>query len=111
MGKPVKIHKKKSFMFTTRHYSLMSVCGIFIGVFGLCVMVTLILGSYNNAGSVSLGFGGIGLFAAVLDVLGILCGTSSLGERDIYIVPAIVAISLNGAMLAAWIFMIIISML
>ena len=111
MGKPVKIHKKKSFMFTTRHYSLMSVIGILIGAFGLCVFITLIVGSYKNAGSVPARFGGIGLFAALLDIIGILCGTSSLGERDIYISPAIVAISLNGIMLLAWIIMIIISML
>ena len=110
MGKPVKIHKKKSFMFTTRHYSLMSIFGILIGVFCACVTVTLVVNSYNNAGDVEQGFGGIGLFCALLDIIGILCGTSSLGERDIYISAAIVAIVLNSIVLLAWIFMIIVSM-
>ena len=109
MGKPVKIHKKKSFMFTTRHYSLMSIIGILIGVFCICVAVTLIVNSYNNAGNVSRSFGAIGMFSALLNIVGLFCGTTSLNERDIYISAAIVAISLNGIMLLAWVLMIILS--
>lgn len=111
MGKPVKIHKKKSFMFTTRHYSLMSIAGILIGLFCICVAVTLIINSYNNAGNVGRSFGGVGLFAALLNIIGILCGISSLSERDIYISASIVAICINSIMLLAWILMIIVSMI
>ena len=55
MGKPAKIRKKKSFMFTTRHYSLMSIIGIMLAVFCACVVTTMIVYSYNTAGSVEIG--------------------------------------------------------
>ena len=110
MGKPVKIRKKKSFMFTTRHYSFMSITGILIGVFCATAISTAIVQSYYKAGNIDVGFGGIGLFSTLLNVIGIFCGIVSLRERDIYITPAIVAIALNGIMVLFWIIMIILSL-
>ncbi len=109
MGKPVKIRKKKSFMFTTRHYSLMSIIGIMIGVFCLSVVITAVLFSYRNAGNIDISFGGIGLFSAIMNIVGVLCGVMSLNERDIYISAAIAAIVINGIILAGWLIMILIS--
>lgn len=109
MGRPVKIRKKKSFMFTTRHYSFMSIVGIAIGVLCLCVVITSVIHSYNNAGSIAASFGLIGLMSVILNIIGILCGLTSLNERDIYITPSIIAIVLNSVMVAAWLVMIIIS--
>ena len=111
MGRPAKIRKKKSFMFTTRHYSFMSIVGILIAVLGICVGVTMVVHSYYSAGNVDVGFGGVGLFSALLSVTGILCGVTSLRERDIYITPAIVAIVLNGLLILGWLVMIVISIL
>ncbi len=88
----------------------MSIAGILIGVLCIGVMVTLIMQSYYYAGNVETGFGGVGLFSAILNIIGILCGTSSLSERDIYISAAIVAICINAVTLLAWILMIIIPM-
>lgn len=110
MGRPKKIRKKKSFMFTTRHYSFMSIMGILIGVLCICVIATSVVHSYNNAGSIDVSFGGIGLFTALLAVIGVLCGLTSLNERDIYISAAIAAITVNGVILFGWLVMIIISM-
>ena len=111
MGRPVKIRKKKSFMFTTKHYSFMSVLGMVIGVLNLGAVVFMVFSSYNSAGTVGRGFGGVGLFSALLDVIGIMCGIISLRERDTYIPPAIVAIALNGVLVAGWVIMIIIAIL
>ncbi len=111
MGKPVKIRKKKSFMFTTRHYSFMSIVGILIGVVCALSVGAMVVSSYRNAGKVDIGFGGVGLFSAFLNVIGIACGIVSLGERDIYIAPGIAAIVINGVMILAWIAIIILSMI
>ena len=109
MGKPVKIHKKKSFMFTTRHYSFMSIIGILLGVFCVGVDVMLVVYSFNNAGTVGRSYGSIGMFSMILNIAGVICGSISLQERDIYKTPAIVAIALNGVNILAWILLIIIS--
>ncbi len=109
MGRPAKIRKKKSFMFTTRHYSFMSIMGILLGVLCVGVVVTMVVHSYYNAGQVEEGFGAIGLFSVITNIIGILCGVVSLGERDIYISPAIVAIAINGVTILGWIVMIVIA--
>ncbi len=111
MGRPVKIRKKKSFMFTTRHYSFMSILGIVLAVLCLCVVITSVIHSYNNVGNIGAGFGTIGLMSLILNIIGILCGVVSLNERDIYITPSIVAIVLNSLMVVSWLVMIIISAL
>ena len=111
MGKPAKIRKKKSFMFTTRHYSFMSIIGILLGVMCIGIVITMVVHSYYNAGNVEQGFGAIGLFSVITNIIGILCGVVSLGERDIYISPAIIAIVINGVTILGWIVMIIISVL
>ena len=111
MGKPVKIHKKKSFMFTTRHYSFLSIFGILLGVFCVCVDTTLVIYSYNNAGSVAVSFGSTGMFAMILNIIGCICGVISLQERDIYISPAIAAIVINGICILSWLILIILSAL
>ncbi len=110
MGKPVRIRKKKSFMFTTRHYSFMSIMGIMIAVLCALCVGAMIFVSYRNAGKVDIGFGGVGLFSVFLNVIGIVCAVISLGERDVYISPGIAAIVLNAAMILAWIAVIILSL-
>ncbi len=109
MGKPAKIRKKKSFMFTTRHYSFMSIIGILIGLFCALVITMMVVFSYRNAGDIGRSFGGIGLFSACLNIIAIICGAISIGERDVYITPGIVAIVINGLTLFGWLVMIIIA--
>ena len=89
----------------------MSIMGIMLGVLCVGVVITMVLHSYYNAGKVEDGFGAIGLFSVITNIIGILCGVVSLGERDIYISPAIVAIALNGAVILGWIVMILIAIL
>lgn len=110
MGKPVKIRKKKSFMFTTRHYSFMSIMGIVLALVCILAVASMVFISYRNAGKIDIGFGGVGLFSVFLNIIGIICAVISLGERDVYLSPGIVAIVINGAMILAWVAIIIISM-
>ena len=111
MGKPVRIRKKKSFMFTTRHYSFMSIMAILIGVVCILSVAAMVVVSYQNAGKVDTGFGGVGLFSLLLNICGIVCAIISLGERDVYKSPGIVGIVINGVMILSWIIIIILSMI
>ena len=111
MGKPVRIHKKKSFMFTTRHYSFMSIAGILIGIICAIIGVTLVIYSYKNAGNVGINYGSIGIFSLLLSIIGAIFGTVSLGERDIYRSAAIGAIALNGFIILAWLILIVLAIL
>lgn len=87
----------------------MSIMGILLGVLCVGVVVTMVVHSYYNAGQVEEGFGAIGLFSVITNIIGILCGVVSLGERDIYISPAIVAIAINALTILGWIVMIVIA--
>lgn len=111
MGKPVKIRKKNSFMFTTRHYSAMSIAGIVIGVACLSIVSFLIMLAYKNAGKIDTGVGGVGLFSAFLNIIGIVCGLYGLSERDVYIAPSVAAITINGATILGWVVLMILAYL
>ena len=97
-------------MFTTKHYSFMSILGTAIGMLCLGVAIVMLIFSYRSEGTVDAGYGGVGLFSALLSVIGILCGLTSLNERDTYIAPAVVAIALNGVLVVGWTIMIIIAL-
>lgn len=87
----------------------MSIVGILIAVFCACVGTTLVIYSYKSAGKVAMGYGSIGMFSMILNIIGVICGVTSLGERDIYISAAIAAIVLNGVMILSWLILIILS--
>lgn len=110
MGRPAKIHKKKSFMFTTKHTSFLGVLGIAIAVSTIAMTITLVLFSYHQAGNVDIKQGSIGFFAMLLNVIGIMSGAFSLNERDVYLTPGIIAIVANGIMLALWVLMLFIAL-
>lgn len=109
MGKPVKIHKKKSFMFTTKHPSFLGWLGVVLGAFCWMVCITLVVGAFHRAGEVSLNLGTIGLFSTILNVIGLIGGLMGIRERDVQLTPPIAAIALNGLMLLAWLVVIILS--
>lgn len=110
MGKPVKIRKKKSFMFTTKHHSFLSLLGVGIGVFCWTVAITLVIGAFHKEGVASIQKGAVGLFSILLNIIGIVSGVISMNERDTYITTAIAAIVLNAALIVCWLVVIFISM-
>ena len=96
-------------MFTTKHKSFLGWLGVVIGVFCWMVAITLIIGAFHRQGDVSINRGAVGLFTMVLNVIGVVSGIVSIGERDVLITPPIVAMALNGLMILAWIVVLIIS--
>ena len=108
MGKPVRIHKKKSFMFTTKHHSFLGWLGVFIGVFCWAAAIILVTEAFKAEGVVSLSRGAAGFFSIILSIIGAICGLGSMREKDVFIMPAIAAMILNGVLMAAWIVFILI---
>ena len=110
MGKPVKIHKKKSFMFTTRHHTFLGWMATITAILAFIMTVLLVIESYNMAGRVALSFGWTGMFLVILAILGIVSGITALGERDAIRTTPIVGISVNSAVIVAWVFVIVIAL-
>lgn len=103
MPKPVKIKKKKSFMFTTKHHSFLGVLGAVVAVITAATAVFVVYESFMNRGKTTANLGGMGMFAAIANILGIICGVLALNERDIHRWLPIVDIIVNIVILAAWI--------
>ena len=108
MPKPAKIKKAKSFMFTTKHHSFSGVMGCIACVISISVMAYGVYYAYLDAGKSSVGIGGAGLFALVLDFIGIIAGITGISERDIHKWVPIVSIVANSIMLVLWILLVII---
>lgn len=106
MAKPKKIKKAKSFMFTTKHHSFSGVLGIVIGVISAIVMSFSIFLAYTNKGASNVAMGSVSLFALILNVVGIVAGTTALAERDIHKWVPIASILFNSVILAAWVILI-----
>lgn len=102
MAKPKKIKKAKSFMFTTKHHSFSGVLGIVIGVITAIVMSFGIFLAYSNKGASNVAMGSVSLFALILNVVGIVAGTTALAERDIHKWVPIASIIFNSIVLVVW---------
>lgn len=103
MPKPVKIKKKKSFMFTTKHHSFLGVLGAVVAVITATAAVFVVYESFINRGKTTVNLGGVGMFATIANVLGIISGALALNERDIHRWLPIVDIIANIVILTAWI--------
>lgn len=107
MAKPKKIKKAKSFMFTTKHHSFSGVLGIVIGVISAIVMSFSIFLAYTNKGASNVAMGSVSLFALILNVVGIVAGTTALAERDIHKWVPIASIIFNSIVLVVWVMLLI----
>jgi hypothetical protein len=102
MPRPKKIRKKKSFMFTSRHYSFIGTLSIVLAVCSLIGLFTAILLSSYNGGRNSGRYGGVGLFGAIANITGVIAGFVSLRERDIYTWVPKLAVALNLLDIIIW---------
>ena len=109
MARRVKIHKRKSFMFTSKHHSFTGWLSAGIALATIVICTLMLISSFNKAGDVTGSYGGIGLSCALLNIVGIIAGITGLKERDAFITVPIIGISLNGLMTLGWIITIIIS--
>ncbi len=108
MPRPVKIKKKKSFMFTTKHHSFTGILGGVIAIISACVMCFCVYSSFLRQGTGDEKLGSIGMFAAILNIIGVICGLTSVNERDIHKWVPIAAGLLNSLMLVVWVLLVII---
>ena len=107
MPKPVKIKKPKSFMFTTKHHSFSGVMGGVLGIISIGVLTSSIYFAFTKAGKSSVAMGGAGLFAMILDFIGVLAGLTAMSERDIHKWVPIASMIGNSIVLAIWIALVI----
>lgn len=110
MPKPVKIKKKKSFMFTTKHHSFLGVLGAILCILSLFTLCWCVYMSFVNRGHIGNNFGAVGFFAALVDVIGIIGGFLALNERDIHRWLPIASIAGNSGVLAVWVSIIILGL-
>ena len=107
MPRPKKIRKKKSFMFTSRHYSFIGTLSIVLAVCSLIGLVTAILFSSYNGGKARGGYGGVGLFSVIANITGVIAGFISLRERDIYTWVPRLAVAMNLLGIIIWTLLIV----
>lgn len=110
MARPRKIRKRKSFMFTSRHYSMLSIVAFVMGLCSIAGMVGSILISFAQRGKPPAHLGGVGLFGMIGNVVGLLAAMNSLNERDIFRWVAYGAMGLNIAGVMLWLFLIFIGL-
>lgn len=102
MPRPKKIRKRKSFMFTSRHYSMTSIISFAMGVCSLAGLIGSILMSFSLKGKPPVHLGGVGLFAMIGNIIGVIAAMNSLNERDIFKWVAYSAMGINMADMALW---------
>ena len=102
MARPRKIRKRKSFMFTSRHYSMLSIIAFVMGLCSIAGMIGSILISFAERGKPPAHLGGVGLFGMIGNVIALIAAARSLGERDIFRWVSYGAIGLNTAGIVLW---------
>ncbi len=94
-------------MFTTKHHSETGVLSLALGVLSLAILVLSIVLSFMNRGEVPQKMGGVGMFAALGDIIGMIAGAVSFRERDIFIWIPRIGLIVNIVALLLWIAMVI----
>lgn len=84
MPRPKKIRKKKSFMFTSRHYSMLSMLSVSVGLCSVAGLIGAILISFGEKGKPPVHLGGVGLFGMLGNIVGAVAAINCFNERDIY---------------------------
>ena len=102
MPRPKKIRNHKSFMFTSRHYSMTSIIAFVMGLCSMAGLAGSILMSFSQKGKPPVHLGGVGLFAMIGNIVGVIAAMSSLNERDIFRWVSYSALGLNMAGMALW---------
>ena len=107
MPKPRKIRKKKSFMFTTKHQSENGIMSASIAILSTGILIGSIAFAFLHRGEVPENMGGVGLFAALADIIGIIAGALSFRERDIFVWVPRSGLIANIVLLLLWVFLVI----
>ncbi|HAG68452.1 MAG TPA: hypothetical protein DCL38_00600 [Lachnospiraceae bacterium] len=103
MPRPKKIRKKKSFMFTSRHYSFIGNLSVVLALSSLAGMITAILISGFGGKDPAASYGGVGFFGVAANITGVIACFISFKERDIYLWVPRLALVINTADIILWI--------
>ncbi|MBQ8970095.1 MAG: hypothetical protein IJ073_02125 [Lachnospiraceae bacterium] len=106
-GRRKPIRKKKSFMFTSRHYSFIGTLGIILAVCSLTGLLAAILISYLHGGNTEVHVGGVGFFGILANITGVIASFISLRERDIYVWVPRTALIINLIDVILWFLLVI----
>ena len=102
MPRPKKIKKKKSFMFTSRHYSFIGNLSLILAASSLIGLIAAILVSYFHKGNMGRSFGSVGFFSILANITGVIASFISLRERDIYVWLPRLALGVNLFDILLW---------
>ena len=84
MARPKRIKKKKSFMFTSRHYSALGVVAFLLALCTVAAIVVSVVISFSAHGEAGINLGGVGFFSVLANITGAILSVSASKERDIY---------------------------
>ena len=102
MPRPKKIRKKKSFMFTSRHYSMLSILSVSVGLCSLAGFIGAIFIAFSEKGKPPVHLGGVGLFGMLGNIVGALAALNCFNERDIYKWVAYSGMGINMLGMILW---------
>lgn len=100
--------RKRMYSFAEKKQSKRGITSTVLGVISLIIMLTLVYIAFFTGGAGGFYLGSIGLLSIVFAIAGISYGLYSFREKDVYYTFSQVGSILNGCILAAWIFMVII---
>lgn len=83
-----------------------SIISFVMGVCSIAGLIGSILLSFSEKGRPPVHLGGVGLFAMIGNVIGVIAAMNSLSERDIYRWVSYSALGLNMAGMALWTLMV-----
>lgn len=109
MSKRVKIHKKKSFMFTTKHHSFLGWLGGIIGITSVIIIGFLVYKTFGTAGKAPVKYGGVGIGVILLNIIGVISGLLGTKERDAYKFMSIFGVIINTILIVFWILLLVVS--
>lgn len=89
-------------MFTTKHQSVNGLISFVVGIITVVALILCIVISFQNRGEMLLRFGGVGLFAVLGNIVGVIAAFISLNERDIFVWVPRAGLIMNAVMIVIW---------
>lgn len=100
--------RKRMYSFAEKKQSKRGITSTVLGVLSLLILLVLVYLAFATGGEGGMYLGSIGLLSIVLAVAGFAYGLWSFREKDVYYTFSKTGSILNGCVLAAWVFMILV---
>lgn len=92
--------KRKNYKFTNKKNSNGAVMAAILGVISLVSLIAAVLAACGSAGEAAVKYGFVGLFAALLSLVGLVLGIVAAQDKDCYKFFPVLGILLNFLALA-----------